>query len=56
MKFYYVCENYSGYLRRPEVPKLWGTPPGGAVGPWGAGSSNCLYEGHVYFERNMGPR
>jgi hypothetical protein len=27
-------------------------PPGGVVGPLGGGS--CLYEGHTYFERNMG--
>jgi hypothetical protein len=40
---------------RAQVLKLWGAPPGGAVGPWEGGAS-CLYEGHIYFERNMDAR
>jgi hypothetical protein len=27
-------------------------PEGGAVGPLGGAS--CIYEGYIYFERNMG--
>jgi hypothetical protein len=30
-------------------------PTGSAGGPVGEGAS-CLYEGHIYFERNMGAR
>jgi hypothetical protein len=29
----------------PEVPKLWSAPLGGA---------SCLFEGYIYFERNLG--
>jgi hypothetical protein len=36
-----------------EVHKLWGAPSGGAVGP--LEGSSCLYEAHIYFERNIGP-
>jgi hypothetical protein len=32
----------------PEVHKLWGVFPGGGA--------SCLYEGHIYFERNIGER
>jgi hypothetical protein len=34
----------------PEVSKLWG------VAPPGGGGASCLYEEHIYFERNMGAR
>jgi hypothetical protein len=32
----------------PEVHKLWVVFPGGGA--------SCLYEGHIYFERNIGER
>jgi hypothetical protein len=35
---------------RVEVTKLWGAPPRGALGRLGRAS--CLYEGHIYSERN----
>jgi hypothetical protein len=39
----------------PEVFKL--RPPWGAVDPRGGGGvASCLYEGHICFGRNMGPR
>jgi hypothetical protein len=39
---------------KTEVLKLWGRPPGeDDVGTRGGGGS-CLYEGNIYFERNMG--
>jgi hypothetical protein len=31
-----------------------GPAPGGAVGS--LGGTSCLYEGNIYFERNMGTR
>jgi hypothetical protein len=41
-----------------EVTKLWGAPPGGGGQCWspGGGGASCVYEGHIYFERNMGAR
>jgi hypothetical protein len=36
---------------RPEVLKLWGAPPP-RIGILGGGRR--LYEGHIYFEINMG--
>jgi hypothetical protein len=39
---------------RPEVLILWGVPPGGSINP--LGSASWLYEGHNYFEWNMGAR
>jgi hypothetical protein len=37
-----------------EVPKLWGAPPAGGGHYWYSWGASCLYEGHVYFERNTG--
>jgi hypothetical protein len=37
-----------------EVPKLCPPLPSSAVSP--RGGTSCLYEGHIYFERNMGAR
>jgi hypothetical protein len=43
----FICHFFVFHALRPEVLKLWGASPGGA---------NCLYEGHIYFELNMGAR
>jgi hypothetical protein len=37
----------------PEALKLWGPPTRGALLVLWGGES-CLYEGYVYFERNVG--
>jgi hypothetical protein len=37
-----------------KVVTLWAAPRGGVVGPLGGAS--CLYEGHIYFERNTDAR
>jgi hypothetical protein len=37
---------------KTEVIKLWGRPPG--EDDVGTRGGSCLYEGHIYFERNMG--
>jgi hypothetical protein len=53
----YGCETWSLTLReqhRPDAPKLCGAP-GGVVGPQGD-NARFLYEGHIYFEGDMGAR
>jgi hypothetical protein len=35
-----------------QVPKLWRAPPRALFVLWGWEAS-CLYEEHIYFERNM---
>jgi hypothetical protein len=37
-----------------RFPNCGAFPPRGADGPLGVAS--CLYEGHIYFERNIGER
>jgi hypothetical protein len=36
-----------------EIPKLWGAPPLWGVFYFRGEEASCLYEGHVYFERNI---
>jgi hypothetical protein len=38
------------YSFNEEVLKMWGAPPGGAVGPFEGGTS-CLYEKRIYLDR-----
>jgi hypothetical protein len=47
--------NLHSYRYGPEVPKQWGVPPRGRCCSSGGGVS-FLYEGHIYFERNMDAR
>jgi hypothetical protein len=52
---FYSLQLYEFSLCIAEVLKLWPPPPEEALFfSLGGKGAICLYEGHIYFERNMG--